>query len=161
MNFFELLKKFPTEESVINHFIITRYGSAIPSCPICHQAIKIVPEESRPKFFHCNICNKSFSVFTNTIFEKSSTDLRKWMYAFHLFLNGKKGISGYQFKREIDVTYKTAWRMLKQIRIAMGNTENPEIDETYIQADNEVNARRMLEMQYGSGCIVSGPSEVR
>jgi hypothetical protein len=63
----------------------------------------------------------------------------KWFYAVHLFLNGKKGISGLQLQRETGCTYKTCWRMLHQIRAAMGNADTAkafgvlvEIDETYV-----------------------------
>lgn len=138
MNFFEFLAKFPTEEACIQHFIKIRYGEKV-KCNHCNCVDKVYHMAKTPKNFICYNCNNTFSVFTGTIFEHSPTDLRKWLYAIHLFLNGKKGISGYQLQREIAVTYKTAWRMLKQIRIAMGNQENPqfinaiiEIDETYI-----------------------------
>jgi transposase-like protein len=137
MNFFEFNKKFPTQLDCINHFIGIRYGNDI-KCVHCSNR-KILHRKDFPKVFQCNDCHNSFSIFKGTIFEKSDTDLRKWMYAIHLFLNGKKGISGYQLQREIGVTYKTAWRMLKQIRMAMGNLENKEflgliaeIDETYV-----------------------------
>ncbi|MBZ6076199.1 IS1595 family transposase [Microvirga puerhi] len=135
MNYVEYQKKFPTEQTVINHFIQIRYGSSVPHCHLCGGVNRVVPERGRPKFFHCNDCNSSFSVFKDTIFEKSSTDLRDWMFAIHLFLNGKKGISAYQLKREVPVTYKTAWRMLKQIRIAMGNVDKPEFAQTIIEID--------------------------
>lgn len=139
MNFFDFINKFPDEQTVIDHFITVRFNQEKPYCTKCGCTNRIVREVNRPKMFHCNQCETSFSIFKDTIFEKSSTDLRKWMYAIHLFLNAKKGISAYQLQREIGVTYKTAWRMLKQIRIGMGNVDIPdffqtiiEIDETYV-----------------------------
>lgn len=133
----ELLKKFPNEKAVVNYYVKVRYGNQV-SCNHCG-SIKVYQREKNIKVFDCNDCHNTFSPFKGTIFEKSSTDLRKWMYAIHLFLNGKKGISGLQLKREIGVTYKCAWRMLQQIRLAMGNAEQSvfvdtivEIDETYI-----------------------------
>jgi hypothetical protein len=61
------------------------------------------------------------------------------VFAITLFLNSRKGISGCQLEKELGVTYKTAWRILQQLRIAMNNKEREEefsmfvqIDETYI-----------------------------
>jgi transposase-like protein len=146
MTFIELMELFPTEKSVIDYYLKIRYPHGV-RCNHCGSD-KVYQEKKRRKVFSCNDCLSTFSPFKDTIFEKSSTDLRKWMYAIHLFLNGRKGISGLQLQREIGVTYKTAWRMLQQIRLAMGNSEQKEffdtiveIDETYIggkpRKDNE------------------------
>ena len=138
MTFIELQEKFPTEQSIIAHFRTIRYKNGL-LCPHCGSTQKVGTRADQPKLCNCNHCHNTFSIFTGTIFEKSSTNLTKWFYAVHLFLNAKKGISALQLQREIGTTYKTAWRMLKQIRIAMGN-ENltksfeliVEVDETYV-----------------------------
>ncbi len=133
MTFMEFMEMFPTEQAVIKHFITIRYPDRI-KCNHCSSE-KVYQRSKKPKFFDCNDCDNTFSIFKDTIFEKTTTDLRKWMYAIHLFLNGKKGISGLQLKREIGVTYKTAWRMLKQIRMAMGNVSDREMFEAIIEID--------------------------
>ena len=138
MDVFSFFEKFPTELSIIEYFIGIRYPNGA-TCPHCGAVkYKIYKEPKYPKIFNCKNCFNTFSVFKDTIFEKSDTDLRKWFYAIHLILNSKKGISGYQLQREIKVTYKTAWRMLKKIREAMSDEdlelfrEISEIDETYV-----------------------------
>ena len=133
MTFIELMNKFPTEKSVIEYYLKIRYPSGV-CCNHCG-SVKVYQETQRPKVFSCNDCKSTFSPFKSTIFEKSSTDLRKWMYAIHLFLNGKKGISAMQLQREIGVTYKTAWRMLHQIRLAMGNSDQKEFVDTIVEID--------------------------
>lgn len=146
MTFLELLKKFPDEQSCIDYYLKIRYPKGV-HCNHCGSS-RVYMRKTQNKAFDCYDCKNTFSPFTDTIFEHSSTDLRKWFYAIHLFLNGKKGISGLQLQREIGVTYKTAWRMLQQIRFAMGNAAHKEfidtiveIDETYIggkpRKDNE------------------------
>jgi len=138
MNFLDFNKQFPTELAVIQHFIKIRYKGKLV-CPNCGKAEGVYHRHTSPKMIHCNNCENEFSIFTNTIFYKSDTDLRKWYFAINAMLVGKKGISALQLKREIGVTYKTAWRMLKLIRSAMGNTDMSkafeaivEIDETYV-----------------------------
>lgn len=126
-----------------------------------------VYERSNPRFYDCKACGNTFSIFKGTIFEKTTTDLRKWMYAIHLFLNGKKGISGYQLQREIGVTYKTAWRMLRQIRQAMGNQDNQEfidtiieIDETYVGGKPRKGAKRDDDIDGGKSTRGRGTKKI-
>jgi transposase-like protein len=138
MTFLDFNKRFPTEKAAIDHFVEVRYKGML-TCPHCGAIVKVYRYRERAKVCHCKNCNDSFSPFTNTIFENSSTDMRKWFYAIHLFLNAKKGVSASNIQREVGVTYKTAWRMLQQIRIAMGNEKDAkafeaivEVDETYV-----------------------------
>jgi len=137
MNYKEFLKKFPDEKVIIDYFIKVRYPDGV-KCNHCGSS-KVYHRGKEYKMFDCNGCGRGFSVFKNTIFEHTSTDLQKWFFAIHLTLNAKKGISAKQLQREIGVTYKCAWRILRQIRKAMAdkNYDNlydtiVEIDETYV-----------------------------
>ena len=137
MTFSTFLSRFPDKEAAINYFIKIRYGGVL-ICPHCTATGKIYRYRGRLKVFHCKNCNNDFSPFKDTIFENSTTDLRKWFYAIHLFLNARKGFPATQLQREIGTAYKTAWRMFHQVRVAMQNGElKPfeglvEMDETLV-----------------------------
>jgi len=133
MNYKEFLKKFPDDKSAIEYFMKFKFPEGA-ICPNCKRK-EVKRRKDNPKFYHCNFCNYDFSIFKDTIFEKTSTDLRSWFYAIHLFLNAKKGISAKQLQREIGVTYKTAWRILHQIRKAMEDKENDKFYETIVEID--------------------------
>jgi transposase-like protein len=77
------------------------------------------------------------SPMAGSIFHKSPTSLRLWFYAMYLMSATRCGISAKQIQRETGVTYKTAWRMFKQIRTLMSEDislegEAVECDETYV-----------------------------
>lgn len=152
MTFNDFLERFPDNRACVDYFLRIRYGGRI----ICHHCgtDKFYHRRKDFKNYHCPDCNNTFSVFKATIFENSSTSLTKWMYAIHLLLNGKKGISGLQLQREIGVTYKTAWRILQQIRKAMSDedfipifTGTVEMDETYIAGKVRDNNNRRLSKE--------------
>jgi transposase-like protein len=81
-----------------------------------------------------------------TIFMDTRTPLRSWFHAVFLMASTRCGISAKQLQREIGVTYKTAWRMFKQIRTLLAEPENPqrgpfELDETYVGGRRRGGAR--------------------
>ena len=121
----EFEELFPSELSAIEYFIKIRYPDGV-ICPHCGGRQLIYRRKDEPKMFDCKHCDNTFSIMRDTIFEKSSTDMKMWFYAINTMLNGKKGISGRQLQREIGVTYKCAWRMLNRIRTAMGNEQERE-----------------------------------
>lgn len=133
MIFSEFLGKFSTEKDMVDFYLKTRYSNKL-TCNHC-QSEKVYQRRNNLKLFDCNTCGNTFSPFKETIFKKSSTDLRKWMYAIYVLLNGKKNISALQLQREVGVTYKTAWRMLRQIRTAMGNKKQEDIFKTVMKLD--------------------------
>ena len=141
--YFEFLSKFPTEEAAIDYFIKIRYCGVL-TCPLCKVTTRVYRYKKRPKVCHCIKCNNNFSMFKDTILEKSRTDFREWFNAIRLFLNARKGISSLQLQRELDVIPKTAWRIPHQIRLAMGNEGDRkafsgmvEVDETYVGGEGQ------------------------
>jgi hypothetical protein len=72
-----------------------------------------------------------------TIFHKSDTPLKSWFFAIYLFGTAKNGVSTKELERHLGVTYKTAWRIAKQIRLLMQQNSKllggiVEADETYV-----------------------------
>ena len=72
-----------------------------------------------------------------TIYQSSRTPLKLWFYGIYLMAQTRCGISAKQLERERGVTYKTAWRMFRQIRTLLNEPTEPmsgpvEVDETYI-----------------------------
>src|SRR6202043_504352 len=144
----DFFKRFPDDEACLEHLKEKRYPGGVTFCAKCGQERKHYRVTGRPAYA-CDHCGKMISPMAGTIFEKSSTSLRTWFYAMYLMGSTRCGISAKQIQRETGVTYKTAWRMFKQIRTLMGD-DTPlagnkiEMDETYVggKAKNKRLGRR-------------------
>jgi transposase len=130
-------EKFPNDEACLEYLKEKRYPGGVTYCEKCQQERKHHRVTGRPAYA-CDYCGKMISPMAGTIFAKSSTSLRTWFYAMYLMGSTRCGISAKQIQRETGVTYKTAWRIFKQVRSLLSDgdlqLEGPtvEVDETYM-----------------------------
>ncbi|MHB8261780.1 MAG: IS1595 family transposase [Bacteroidia bacterium] len=131
MNLFELQSKYNTHIKCVRHLEKVRRGNT-PICAHC-EADNVTIRGTRRKFknkgriareyktpsYHCNSCNRDFTVLSGTIFEASKLPLQKWFALISLMLNARKGVSAMNLMRDLGITYKTAWFSAMRVRCAM------------------------------------------
>lgn len=128
--------QFPDDAACLEFLKEQRYPGGVGFCEKCQKDRKHYRVTGRPAYA-CDHCGSMISPMAGTIFEKTTTPLRLWFYAMYLMSATRCGISAKQIQREVGVTYKTAWRMFKQIRTLMSEDislegEAVEMDETYM-----------------------------
>src|SRR5271165_5190632 len=127
--------RFPDDDACLEAIKEMRFPDGYAECEKCQQQRKHHRVTGRPAFA-CDYCGSMISPMAGTIFHKSTTSLRTWFYAMYLMASTRCGISAKQIQRETGVTYKTAWRMFKQIRSLLSEPDmqleglSIEMDET-------------------------------
>ena len=134
----EFLDEFPDDATCLEWLWRTRYsqdGVNAP-CPKCEQERPFHRYETtqQRQSWTCTGCGYHLHPTAGTIFHKSSTSLKVWFYAMYLMTSTRCGISAKQLERELGVTYKTAWRIAKQIRQVLMKQDDTALDGV-IEAD--------------------------
>jgi len=129
------LRKYPHNEACLEEIKNFVFPNGVP-CPTCKAITNFYKLDGRMAY-SCGICRTQVYPLKNTIFEKSTTELRTWFYVMWVMSKTRSGISARQIQREVGVTYKCAFRMCHQIRKLMADDGEPmdginESDETYI-----------------------------
>ena len=106
---------FPNDDVCFNTILAQRFPNGIAHCEKCGQDRKHYRVTGRTALA-CDHCGNHIYPLAGTIFEKTTTPLRVWFQAMYLMGSTRCGISAKQIQRETGVTYKTAWRMFRQIR---------------------------------------------
>lgn len=142
-------KQYPNDDVCLERVFQNHYAY-LQLCPRCAAATKFYRVKKR-QCYACKWCGHQLFPLANTIFRSSTTSLSDWFYAIYLFSVAKNGVSAKELERHLGVTYKTAWRMAKQIRLLMQDTgESPggmgkivEIDGTLVGPKSDThNSRR-------------------
>ncbi|MGB7553917.1 MAG: IS1595 family transposase [Candidatus Korobacteraceae bacterium] len=130
--------EFPNDDTCLETIKEQRYPGGVTFCSDCGEDRKLYRIAGRPAYS----CERGhhFYPLAGTIFEKSTTALHIWFYAMYQMGSTRCGISAKQIQRETGVTYKTAWRIFRQIRSLLSETDmqlegsTVEMDESYFGA---------------------------
>jgi transposase-like protein len=135
MNLCELIKDFADEGKCRAYLERLRWPDGVQCLECGSKKVYRILERNQ---FVCDDCTHQFSVTAKTIFHDTHLPLWKWFLATYLLCESRKGMSANQMKRQLGVTYKTAWYLCHRIRAAMMEVAPEkmggavEIDETYV-----------------------------
>jgi transposase-like protein len=103
-------------------------------CPHCgsgrHSVVKT------RKLYQCTDCHHQTSLISGTIFEQTKLPLTIWFLAIHLITQAKTGISALALKRQVGVSYNTAWGMKHKIMQVMKKRDDGKPLSGIIQLDD-------------------------
>jgi transposase len=129
----EFNRQFPSNDACLAYLWQMHFaGTPCTRCGLVDAFHKL---PNRPAY-QCE-CGAQIYPLAGTPFHKSTTDLRTWFLAIFFMTTTRSGMSAAQFQRITGVTYKTAWRIFKQVRLLMDDDNSPlsgavEVDEAYI-----------------------------
>ncbi|OJV54045.1 MAG: hypothetical protein BGO31_11805 [Bacteroidetes bacterium 43-16] len=133
-------EEYPDDDACLDKIYKLIYGN-MTECPKCGSIKEFIRIKTR-RCYQCRACYHQIYPTAGTVFHRTTTPLTYWFFAIFLFTVSKNGLSACELQRHLGVTYKTAFRMLKQIRMLISNDESImkgviELDEAYIGGKNK------------------------
>jgi transposase-like protein len=113
----EFNKEYPDDDACLQTIFKQRYGN-LSVCPNCSKNTKFHKVSNR-KCYACQYCGFQLHPLADTIFNKSSTPLKLWFSVAFLMSHSDSKISAKKLQKLLGVTYKTAWRMIKEFKVLM------------------------------------------
>lgn len=134
----EFLKDYGTEEQCEQALEVLRWPEGF-HCPRCSGAAHYVVRDGVRKVFQCVACRHQASLIAGTIFQGTKLPLIIWFLAIYLISQAKTGLSALALKRQLGVSYPTAWLIHHKLMQVMGDREsryvlagNVQVDDAYL-----------------------------
>jgi transposase-like protein len=113
-------REFANDDACLEYIKEQRCPNGVTKCGKCSMERKHHRVTGRTAYA-CDHCGNHFYPLTGTVFAKSTTSLKTWFYVIYLMGSTNSRISAKRIQRETGVTYKTAWRTLREIRRLLNN----------------------------------------
>ena len=129
----ELFRDYGTEAQCTKALFDWRWPTGF-CCPACHSPRYC--ELNTRHLYQCNHCHHQTSLTSGTLFEYTKLPLTTWFLAIYLITQAKTGISALALKRELGVSYNTAWLVKHKIMQAMKERDDSQPLTGTIQLDD-------------------------
>ena len=134
----EFNRQFGTEEQCARALEQARWPAGFV-CPHCqHVAHYFIPGRKH-KTFECAACHRQTSLIAGTLFQSTHLPLTLWFLAIYLVSEAKTGLSALALKRQLGVSYPTAWLVHHKLMQAMAERDDMytlsgtvQIDDAYL-----------------------------
>jgi transposase-like protein len=108
-------------------------------CPHCGGTGHSVFRVGKRKTFQCSACRKQTSLIAGTLFQDTHLALTVWFLAIYLVSEAKTGLSALALKRQLGVSYPTAWLIQHKLMQAMAERDaqytlvgEVQVDDAYL-----------------------------
>ena len=110
--------QFGTEEQCADALEASRWPQGF-RCPECGNADYYLLKGGKHKTFQCKCCRLQTSLIAGTLFQSTHLALSIWFLAIYLVSQAKTGLSALDLKRQLGVSYPTAWLIQQKLMQAM------------------------------------------
>jgi transposase-like protein len=117
-------REFANDDACLEYIQEQRWPNGVTKCEKCNIERKHHRVTGRTAYA-CDHCGNHIYPLTGTVFARSTTSLKTWFYVIYLMGSTNSRISAKRIQRETGVTYKTAWRTLREIRRLLNNEHLP------------------------------------
>ena len=131
----EFLKDYGTEAQCEQALEAVRWPEGF-RCPRCDGTAHYVVRDGVRKVFQCAACRHQTSLIAGTLFQGTKLPLTTWFLAVYLISQAKTGLSALALRRQLGVSYPTAWLMQHKLMQAMADREDRYILEGKVQVDD-------------------------
>jgi transposase-like protein len=120
VSFYEWQKRFSSEQKCMNYLVEIRWPDGF-QCPHCgHDHGWYTASQGR---YECANCYRQSTVTSGTLFHATKLPLTKWFWAIYWISSDKGGISALRLSKLIGVSWRSAYRVLRVLRNAMGDRD--------------------------------------
>jgi len=134
----EFLELYGTEDKCQRALEAARWPNGF-ACPRCAGPARTSFVRTGLPYWQCARCCQQCSLISGTMFAATKLPLSRWFLAMQLLSQSKNNVSALELRRQLGVSYRTAWLLKHKIMEAMRLREQDrqldgriEIDDAYL-----------------------------